>query len=103
MEELTKDTFSKATSKGIVLVDFWAPWCGPCKMLMPTMETLSKEMAGKLEIKKVNVDDQQELSSQFGISSIPTLMLFKDGKPITTRVGGASKDALKKWLEPFLQ
>ena len=82
-------------SGGAVLVDFWAPWCGPCKMIAPVLEELDKEIGGSVKIAKVNVDDNPESASRFGVMSIPTLILFKDGQPVDKVVGLQSKDALK--------
>lgn len=92
---LTKDNFSQSIESGVTLVDFWAPWCGPCKMQLPIVEELSTELAGSATIGKINVDEEPELASQFGVMSIPTLILFKDGQPVDKMVGLQSKDALK--------
>jgi thioredoxin 1 len=81
-----------------VVVDFWAPWCGPCKMIAPALEEIAGEMAGKVKIAKVNVDENQEIAAQYGIRSIPTLMLFKGGKLAATKVGAAQKSDLMKWI-----
>lgn len=92
---LTKDNFSQSVESGVSLVDFWAPWCGPCKMQLPIVEELAGELAGQATIAKINVDEEPELASQFGVMSIPTLILFKDGQPVDKMVGLQSKDALK--------
>ena len=85
-----------------VLVDFWAPWCGPCKMLTPTIDALAVEFAGRVKVAKVNVDDNQELAVKYGIRGIPTVMVFKDGKPVSTQVGLRSKDDLARVLNDNL-
>jgi thioredoxin len=92
---LTKDNFTQSIQSGVSLVDFWAPWCGPCKMQLPIVEELATELEGQATIGKINVDEQPELASQFGVMSIPTLILFKDGQPIDKLVGLQSKDSLK--------
>jgi len=96
---LTKDNFNQSIESGVSLVDFWAPWCGPCKMQLPIVEELSGELAGKATIAKINVDEEPELASQFGVMSIPTLILFKDGQPVDKMVGLQSKDALKNKIQ----
>ncbi|WP_028559210.1 thioredoxin [Paenibacillus pinihumi] len=92
---LTKDNFNQSIESGVSVVDFWAPWCGPCKMQLPIVEELATEMEGQATIGKINVDEEPELASQFGVMSIPTLILFKDGQPVDKMVGLQSKDALK--------
>ena len=82
-----------------VLVDFWAEWCGPCKMLPPVLDELATEYAGKAKIAKVNIDDHQDLAGQFGIRSIPTLLLFKGGQVVEQAVGLKSKKDLKASLD----
>ena len=99
--DLTDENFSKniLESKGITLVDFWAPWCGPCRQLSPIVEELAKEMAGKLEVYKCNIDENPETPSKYSVRGIPTLMIFKEGKLIDTKVGALSKPALHEWVK----
>ncbi len=85
-----------------VLVDFWAPWCGPCKMLGPTIEQLAGDYAGKAKVGKINVDDNQDLAARFGIRGIPTVLLFKGGKQVGSFVGLKSKEELAKALDAQL-
>ena len=81
-----------------VVVDFWAEWCGPCRMIAPALEEISNEMAGKVKIVKMNVDENPRVAAQFGIRSIPTLMIFKSGQLAAQKVGAASKGDLSKWI-----
>ena len=81
-----------------VVVDFWAEWCGPCKMIGPSLEEISTEMQGKVKIVKLNVDENPGVAGKLGIRSIPTLMLFKDGKVASQKVGAAPKGELAKWI-----
>jgi len=83
-----------------VLVDFWAEWCGPCRMISPIVEEIAKDLKGKLKVVKVNVDESQELAAQFNIMSIPTLLIFKKGKPVEQMVGAMSKDNLLAKINP---
>ena len=85
-------------SHGPVVVDFWAEWCGPCKMIGPALEEISKEMEGKVKITKLNIDENPDVAGKLGIRSIPTLMLFKDGKLASQKVGAAPKGELVKWI-----
>jgi len=85
-------------AEGPVVVDFWAEWCGPCKMIGPSLEEISKEMAGKVTVAKLNVDENPELAAQFGVRSIPTLMLFKGGEVADIKVGALPKTALSHWI-----
>jgi thioredoxin 1 len=81
-----------------VLVDFWAEWCGPCKMIAPALEEIASEMEGKITIAKVNIDENPELAAQFGVRSIPTLLMFKDGELAANLVGAAPKSKLSDWI-----
>ena len=85
-----------------VLVDFWAEWCGPCRMVGPAVEQLSKSLDGKVKIVKLNVDENQEIAVKYGIHSIPSLLLFKDGDEIARTVGAAPKEAYQKFIEESL-
>ncbi|MBF9149995.1 thioredoxin [Novosphingobium jiangmenense] len=85
-----------------VLVDFWADWCGPCKMIAPALEEISEELADKVEIAKVDIMENTDIASQFGVQSIPLLILFKDGQPVAQKLGAAPKSQLKGWLESVL-
>jgi thioredoxin 1 len=82
-----------------VLVDFWAEWCGPCKMLMPILEEMAPDMASKVKIVKVNIDQNPQTPSQFGVRGVPTMILFKDGAAVATKVGVAPKSTLVSWIE----
>ena len=84
------------------LVDFWAPWCAPCRIVSPIIEELAKEYEGKLKVGKVNVDENQNSASQFGIMSIPSILIFKNGQPVKTMIGAQSKENFKKGIEEVL-
>lgn len=92
------DTFISQSDKP-VLVDFWATWCGPCRMLSPVVEEVSREHENELTVGKVNVDDCPELAQKFGVMSIPTLILFKDGQPVDKRIGYMPKSELEQMLK----
>lgn len=98
---ITDDTFADETARGLVLVDFWAEWCGPCRMLSPIVDQLANEMAS-VQFRKINVDENPSVPSSLGISAIPTLVLYKDGKPVDRIVGLLAKDNLKKVIEKHL-
>ncbi len=85
-----------------ILVDFWAEWCGPCRMVAPVLEKLSEEYAGKARIGKVNVDEQSSLASKFGVQSIPTLLIFKNGKVVEQFIGATTHDVLAKLVDKHL-
>ena len=85
-------------AEGPVVVDFWAEWCGPCKMIGPSLEEISNELAGKVKITKLNIDENPELAARFGVRSIPTLMIFKGGEMADMKVGAAPKTALSHWI-----
>jgi len=89
-------------SKTPVVVDFWAPWCGPCRMVSPTIEELAKEYEGKMIVGKMNVDDNPETAGQFSVMSIPTIMIFKDGQPVKSMIGAQGKETYKKAFEEVL-
>ena len=82
-----------------VVVDFWAEWCGPCKMIAPSLEEIATEMGDAVKITKLNVDENPELAAQYGVRSIPTLMLFKGGEPASMQVGARPKSALSEWIK----
>ncbi|HEV2138384.1 MAG TPA: thioredoxin [Nitrososphaerales archaeon] len=101
--DLSESNFQEAVnSHPLVVVDFWAPWCGPCKVVSPVLEQLSVEMAGKATFFKLNVDDNPTVSQQFGIQGIPTIMIFKDGRPVDGIVGAAPKQMIEARIRPYI-
>ncbi|CTQ54531.1 Thioredoxin C-1 [Roseibium album] len=82
-----------------VVVDFWAEWCGPCKMIAPALEEIANEMDGQVKITKLNIDENQDMAMKYGVRSIPMLILFKDGEPMATQVGAAPKGKLSDWIK----
>jgi thioredoxin 1 len=101
---LTDDNFDEQIKKvsGPVLVDFWAAWCGPCKMIAPSLEQLAGEMAGRATVAKVNVDENGDVANRFGIRSIPTLMIFKEGRVVDQIVGALPKEQIRRMVEKHL-
>ena len=98
---LTDESFESGALqvKGPVLVDYWAEWCGPCKMIAPVLEEIAEEYDGRLTVAKLNIDDNQETPGKYGIRGIPTLMLFKDGETMATKVGAVSKSQLMAFID----
>ena len=100
-KQITDSSFASdvLNAEGPVLVDFWAEWCGPCKMIGPSLEEISEELAGQVTIAKLNIDDNPEVPGKLGVRGIPTMILFKNGQPAATKVGAEPKSRLKAWLE----
>ncbi len=99
IQQATDQTFDSLTKSGVVLVDFWAPWCGPCRMIAPVLEELDQEMGDKVSIVKLNVDENPETATKYGVMSIPTLILFKDGEIVDKVIGFQPKEALAARLQ----
>ncbi len=101
---VSDDSFDSDVLKaeGSVLVDFWAEWCGPCKMISPALEEIAKEMDGRVQIAKLNIDDNPVTPQKYGVRGIPTLMLFRDGQVAATKVGAVPKNQLQEWVESVL-
>ncbi len=101
MKQVSDQSFEQDVLKaeGPVLVDFWAEWCGPCKQIAPSLEEIAKEMGGKLTVAKVNIDENPQTPTQYGVRGIPTLMIFKDGQVAAMKVGALPKSKLVEWVE----
>jgi len=100
--ELNESNFADTIKEGVVLVDFWAPWCGPCRMIAPIIEELAEEYEGKAVIAKVNTDEASEVAREFGIMSIPTVLFFKDGELKDQMVGAAPKQIYAQKLDSLI-
>ncbi len=100
--DLTAANFEATVASGVAVVDFWAPWCGPCRMVAPVIEELAEEYYGKAKVCKVNTDEEQDLAVKFGIRSIPTILFFKDGKVVDQMVGAAAKQTFKQKIDALL-
>jgi thioredoxin 1 len=100
--DLTPENFKEVTASGVSLVDFWAPWCGPCRMIAPVIEELAEEFEGKANICKVNTDEQQDLAVEHGIRSIPTIIFMKDGEIVEQMVGASSKQVFVDKINSLL-
>lgn len=100
--ELTNDNFDTTVNEGVALVDFWAPWCGPCRMIAPVIDELAADFDGKAKICKVNSDEQQDLAVKYGVRSIPTMLFMKNGEVVDTLVGANSKQVLTDKINSLL-
>ena len=100
--ELNSNNFEETVKKGVSLVDFWAPWCGPCRMLAPIIDELAKEFEGKANICKVNSDTEEELGAKYGIRSIPTILFMKNGEVVDQMIGASPKQAFIDKLNSLL-
>ena len=103
-KEFTADNFETEVIQSAqpVLVDFWAEWCGPCKQIAPALDEIGEELSGKMTLAKVNIDDNPESPSKYGVRGIPTLILFKGGEVAATKVGALPKSKLKEWVESVI-
>ena len=101
---VTDESFDRVLdSHKLVLIDFWAEWCGPCKMLTPILEELSKELVGKVKIVKMDIEQNPNIPSSLGIRAIPTMILFKDGKQLATKTGLFPKNAIEEWIDSSIK
>ncbi|HCS93653.1 MAG TPA: thioredoxin [Bavariicoccus seileri] len=101
--EVNDKIFHDTIADGVTLVDFWAPWCGPCRMQAPAIEAISEEFEDRLKVAKLNVDDNQKTAQEFGVMSIPTLIIFKDGEEVDKVIGLHSEEQLTELVEKHIQ
>lgn len=101
-KNLTSANFNASVDKGVTLVDFWAEWCGPCRIMGPVLDEVAKQFEGKAQVAKVNVDEEQQLAINFGINSIPAFLLFKDGQLVDRLIGVVSKSTLSGLISKHL-
>ena len=101
---VTDDSFQNDVlgASGPVLVDFWAEWCGPCRMIAPALEEISNDLGDKVTIAKLNIDENPDVPGRYGVRGIPTMLLFKDGQPVAQKVGAAPRSQIQQWLESNL-
>ena len=99
---ITEDEFNEVKEKAVALVDFYADWCGPCKMMGPVLEELSEEYEGRVSFFKIDVDEAQELAGEYGISSIPNLVLLKNGEKVSDSIGFKPAENLKAWIDDII-
>ncbi|HPU96632.1 MAG TPA: thioredoxin [Candidatus Hydrogenedentes bacterium] len=102
-KELNSANFDETIAKGVTLVDFWAEWCGPCRVMGPHVDAVARQFEGKAVVAKVNVDEEQQLAIRYGINSIPAFILFKDGQPVDRLIGVVNPDALAGMINKYLE
>lgn len=102
MKIIKSEEFENQTKKGVTVIDFFATWCGPCRMMAPIFESVGQKMSGKANFVKVDVDESEDLARKFGVMSIPTMVILKDGNMIAKRVGLMQADALEQWVNENL-
>ncbi|MDR2904686.1 MAG: thioredoxin [Helicobacteraceae bacterium] len=100
--ELNGQNFKENTQSGVCMVDFWAPWCGPCRMVAPTIDAVAEQFAGKVKVFKVNVDENGDLATEYGVRSIPTIVLLKDGAQVDSIIGVQTRAAFEEKLNKLL-